>query len=133
MKYNIHICHLLTLINICYYITTRLLEAEMERITCSWLENKCGCSTQIMGIITPGSAHTRASSDNLSVHISTNFCMPQILLFLEIRIPCKISEPYDNHFWEKSNRPERRGKNAVNSGLYILPAMRSICDIKTGD
>ena len=26
-----------------------------------------------------------------------------ILIFVRFRSPCKISEPYDNPFWEKSN------------------------------
>ena len=39
-----------------------------------------------------------------------------VLVFL-LRTPCKISEPYDNSFWEKSNNLGRRKKkNAVNSG-----------------
>jgi hypothetical protein len=33
---------------------------------------------------------------------------PQILFLLRLKTPCKISEPFDNPFWEKSN--PSRGK-----------------------
>ena len=40
-----------------------------------------------------------------------------------MKTPCKISEPYDNPFWEKSNPAERereeRENNAVNSGHFV--------------
>ena len=36
------------------------------------------------------------------------FFSPQILFFLCVKTPCKILEPYDNPFWEKSNPAERR-------------------------
>ena len=42
-----------------------------------------------------------------------------------LRSPCKISDPYVNPFWEKSNagrekKKEEREKNAVNSG-HLVP------------
>ena len=48
-------------------------------------------------------------------------------IFLLVRSPCNISEPYDNFFWEKNN-PRRKKeeikkekkKNAVNSGHLVL-------------
>ena len=40
------------------------------------------------------------------------------------RTACKIPEPQDNPFWEKSNRiGGEREKGPVNSGHYVLPAM----------
>ena len=34
--------------------------------------------------------------------LSPIFFLVGILIFLLVRSPCKISEPYDNPFWEKS-------------------------------
>jgi hypothetical protein len=39
-----------------------------------------------------------------------NFFSPKISYFLWLKTPCKISEPYDNPFWEKSNPAEERQK-----------------------
>jgi hypothetical protein len=36
------------------------------------------------------------------------FVVPQFLFFSWLKAPCKISEPYDNSFWEKSNPAERK-------------------------
>ena len=46
--------------------------------------------------------------------------------FLWVKTPCKILEPYDNPFWEKSNpaERERRENNAVNSGA-LFPWQRT--------
>jgi hypothetical protein len=33
-----------------------------------------------------------------------------ILIFLLLRSPCRISEPYDNPFWEKSDGGRRKKK-----------------------
>ena len=41
-----------------------------------------------------------------------DFFLVGILIFLLLRSPCKISKPYENPFWEKSNPrrfPEERG------------------------
>jgi hypothetical protein len=46
-----------------------------------------------------------------------------ILLFLWVKTPCKISELYDNLFWEKSNPPQRKRNNAVNTG-HLVPWQR---------
>ena len=68
----------------------------------------------------------------------TNMGVPQIcfpifsltpnLIFLWLKTPCKISEPYDNPFWERSKRSrekeEEREKNAVNSG-HLVPWQRT--------
>ena len=53
--------------------------------------------------------------------------------FCKLGSHAKFHNPMITTSGRKVTGPERRGKNAVNSGLYILPAMRSICDIKTGD
>ena len=34
---------------------------------------------------------------------SPNNLFTQVLVFLWLKTPCKISKPYDNSFWEKSN------------------------------
>jgi hypothetical protein len=49
---------------------------------------------------------------------SPKFVSPQILCFLWVKTPCKISEPYINPFWEKNNmgRKKKKKKNAVKSG-----------------
>ena len=54
-----------------------------------------------------------------------NFVPPQILFFLWVKTPCKISEPYDNPFWEKSNPAQRKKEreNAVYSG-HLVPWQR---------
>ena len=46
-----------------------------------------------------------------------------------LRTPYKVSEPYNNPFWEKSNpsgmrEREKKEKNAVNSG-HLVPGQRS--------
>ena len=51
---------------------------------------------------------------------------PQILFFFWVKTPCKISEPYVNPFWEKSNcggKKKEREKNAVISG-HLVPWQR---------
>ena len=47
--------------------------------------------------------------------------MPPPTLF-RVKTPFKISEPYNNSFWEKSmsGRKEKRKKNAVNTGHLVL-------------
>ena len=51
-----------------------------------------------------------------------HFCLPQILFLLWLKTPSKISEPYDNPFWEKSkrNKEEESEKNDVYSGHLVL-------------
>jgi hypothetical protein len=47
--------------------------------------------------------------------------------FLWLKTPCKISDPYDNSFWEKINdrrEREREEKNAVDSG-HLVPWQRT--------
>jgi hypothetical protein len=56
-----------------------------------------------MGVLAPGSAHARPSVQPPIKKIS-----PQILFCLWLKTPCKISEPYDNPFWEKNNGSGRK-------------------------
>ena len=57
-----------------------------------------------------------------------NLISPQILFLLWLKAPCKISEPYNNSFWEKSypseREKERKRNNAVNSG-HLVPWQRT--------
>jgi hypothetical protein len=53
--------------------------------------------------------------------VSPKFVFTSILIFLCLETPCKISEPYDNPFWVKSNlggKRESKRNNAVNSGHF---------------
>ena len=74
-----------------------------------------------MGALAPDSAHARPSAQP-PIDTSGNFYPKSFLL----NIPYKISEPYDNFFWEKSNASrrererERKKKKAVNSG-HLVP------------
>ena len=45
-----------------------------------------------------------------------------ILIFVLLRSPCKICQPYDKPFREISNQIREKDKNDVNRGHYILPA-----------
>ena len=48
-------------------------------------------------------------------------CLTQILFVVWLKTPCKISEPYDNPFWEKSKwRRKRERIDAGNSGHLVL-------------
>jgi hypothetical protein len=54
--------------------------------------------------------------------VSSKFVFTSILIFLCLETPCKISEPYDNPFWVKSNiggKRESKRNNAVNSGHLV--------------
>ena len=88
-----------------------------------------------MGVLAHGSAHTRPSAQprinmsgkklphmyaNSPPNISPNpseviyeflWLLIGILIFLFLRSACKVSEPYYNPFWEKSN--------VVNGGLLF--------------
>jgi hypothetical protein len=66
----------------------------------------------------PGSAHTRPSAHPPSplAEIGGQGGDPLIFVpltqnlffFFLVKTPCKISEPYDNPLWEKSNLAERK-------------------------
>ena len=72
------------------------------------------------------------SRKNIKIHPTggrggpPNLFSPLIKKMLWLKTPCKISEPYDNRFWEKSRwsrereRKKEKKKNAVNSGHLIL-------------
>jgi hypothetical protein len=53
-------------------------------------------------------------------HFPWNGRLNPNLIFLSIKTPCKISEPYNNPFWEKSNPAERRENNGIDSG-HLVP------------
>ena len=57
---------------------------------------------------------------------SPQIVFTQNLIFWWLIIPCKISEPYENPFWEKSKcrREKEREKNAVNSE-HLVPWQRT--------
>jgi hypothetical protein len=40
--------------------------------------------------------------------VSQSYFLSGIIKFLRIRSPCKVSEPYDNPFWKKSNAARKR-------------------------
>ena len=51
--------------------------------------------------------------------VAPNFFLPQILFFVWLKTPHKISEPYDNFFWEKSNPAEKKEREKT---LLIVDA-----------
>ena len=65
--------------------------------------------------LVPGSAHARPSTQP-PIKNSGNF-LGQTLYFLWLKTPCKISEPYNNHFWEKSNARREREFPLVPMGV----------------
>ena len=77
-----------------------------------------------MGALAPGSAHARPSAQP-PIDTSGNFSGGAKKI--DLKTPCKISEPYDNSFWEKSNnlgKKEQEKKKAVNSG-HLVPWQRT--------
>ena len=108
-----------------------------------------------MGVLAPGSAHARPSARPPSTRaeirsfrilgqllklppLSAQKCHsagigggPQfllfigILIFLLLRNPCKISEPYDNPFWGFEQR--RREKKKINSAHADEGSMLTVC------
>ena len=51
-----------------------------------------------------------------------------ILIFLWVWSPCKISKPYDKHFWDKSSIGRRERKNAINIGHFAMSAQWNVCN-----
>jgi hypothetical protein len=47
-----------------------------------------------------------------------NIVSHQLLFILWVKTPCKISEPYDDHFWEKSN-PIRKSAEREKTPLIV--------------
>ena len=97
-----------------------------------------GSSLQGLHTLDPPLSPPATPTDVSGKGRGTNMGVPQIcfpifsltpnLIFLWLKTPCKISEPYDNPFWERSKRSrekeEEREKNAVNSG-HLVPWQRT--------
>ena len=48
------------------------------------------------------------------------FLSPPILISLLLITPCKISEPYDNPFWEKVTRQKQREREEREKNVLIV-------------
>ena len=79
-----------------------------------------------MGVLAPRSTHARSMPRN-PVCAQILHSAGGALVFLLVRSPCKIFEPYDNHFWDFSYGGS--GLITKNSGLpkllHWLHALRS--------
>ena len=97
----------------------------------------CKFSLAPRGVLAPGSAHSRSSAQNRPKCLgggqflaisgdsknpkkltpqgqegSPKFVFtPNLIFFVWLKTPCKISEPYDTSFWEKSNGGGEKEKN----------------------
>ena len=77
-----------------------------------------------MGVLAPGlytldPIDPPKKSTHRRIEGAPPFFFTPNLIFLWLKTPCKVSEPYNNPFWVKSNREERE-KNIVNSGHLVL-------------
>jgi hypothetical protein len=69
---------------------------------------------------TGNSSQKKLKINPLGVRWVPQFCLPQILVFFSLKTPHKISEPYDNSFWEKSNgRREEREEEREKTPLIV--------------
>ena len=56
---------------------------------------------------------------------SPNFFFSGVLIFLLLRNPCKIAEPYDNPFWKNEKTGQEPGRHYCNSFIYRLTRIQS--------
>jgi hypothetical protein len=54
----------------------------------------------------------------LSAHICLVEKLPEFII-LGVKTPCKISDPYDNPFWGKSNLAERKKEEREITPLIV--------------